>query len=420
MGIPLVGSGHQRKTSTSQVTDRKLRALCNRVCSTSGSGCSSPDDQQPFKPQKSSSDNRGHTVGALLSGGVAYQGDVHARRIFAVCEELDSSSLGQHAAGGSKDRRGRAMATRNRRDGWHKGQGQVCNVGLVFARRSLGVLWPQPNLVGHPFRNERKERSKYWRSRQREAPASTPCLVAGTSKAWSREAGIPRPITCVSGRSVRDTPGRTRRAALVGLQFRQHELQRSAFLLLAQRRAFESHQDRGVGESIADAFGAQGCPAGMEIAERLQRIGGFCFSVSSPQRQKAARPCGGSQEEDPTSLCGDRHHRRGLAYFPTHGRFDAGRDGGTSAHHPRLLAAQQSACDEQVSSGNSGKQAPGAGEIGGGHPARGFAAGDQIDAHSIVAAEEQVPRLFEGMCCGGSALGAYWTQTDPDFFEGLL
>jgi len=157
-------------------------------------------------------------------------------------------------------------------------------------------------------------------SRKREAPASTPCLVAGTGKAWSRKAGIPRPITCVSGRSVRDTAGRTRRAALVGLQLRQHELQRSAFLLLAQGRASESHQDRGVDESIADAFGAQGCPAGIEIAERLQGNGGFCFSVSSPQRQKAARPCGRFQEEDPTSLCGDRHHRRGLAYFPTHGR----------------------------------------------------------------------------------------------------
>ena len=256
-------------------------------------------------------------------------------------------------------------------------------------------------------------------SRKREAPASTPCLVAGTGKARSRKAGIPRPITCVSGRSVRDTAGRTRRAALVGLQLRQHELQRSAFLLLAQGRASESHQDRGVDESIADAFGAQGCPAGIEIAERLQGNGGFCFSVSSPQRQKAARPCGRFQEEDPTSLCGDRHHRRGLAYFPTRGRFDAGRHGGTSAHHPRLLAAQQSACDEQVSSGNTGKQAPGSGEIGGGHLARGFAAGDQIDVHSEWVLKNS-PQTIRGDVLRREAFVSLLDSNGPRFFLGLL
>ena len=39
--------------------------------------------------------------------------------------------------------------------------------------------------------------------------------------------------------------------------------------------------------------------------------------------------------------------------------------GEQSTHDPRLLASQQSPCDEQVSSGKTGAEAPGARKIGG-------------------------------------------------------
>src|SRR5438093_5075095 len=116
------------------------------------------------------------------------------------------------------------------------------DVGLVLPRRALGVLWPQPNLVWDSSRSWRKERSKHWRSRQRQASTSTPVLVARASETWSREAGISRPVACVSGWSVRDTSRRTRRPAVVGLQLRQHELQRSTLVLLAQRWASEGNE----------------------------------------------------------------------------------------------------------------------------------------------------------------------------------
>src|ERR1700675_1142381 len=177
MGIPLVGERHQRKASTSQTTDRKFGTVPNRIRSASGSGCSSADHQQSFQPQESSSDNRGHFVGTLLSRRVAAKGDVHARRIQRLCKELDSPTMGQRAAGRNEDRRGGTLATSSGSGGWDQGQTQMHDVGFFFTRCPLGLLWSQSNLVGDSGRKWRKERSKHWRARQCETSRSTPVLV---------------------------------------------------------------------------------------------------------------------------------------------------------------------------------------------------------------------------------------------------
>jgi len=52
----------------------------------------------------------------------------------------------------------------------------------------------------------------------------------------------------------------------------------------------------------------------MEIAGRLQQAGGLRFPITSPQGQKAAGPSRCTEAENSASLCGGRHHRRGLAY----------------------------------------------------------------------------------------------------------
>src|SRR5262252_8819473 len=132
MGLPMVGTRHPRKASTSQVAGRKRRPVCDRICGTSGSGRSSFDNQQPFTPQVPSFDNGAYALGTLLSRGTASQGDVHAGCIRAVREELDSPAMGRRAAGRGKDRRGRAVVASKRRDGWNQGQGEVCNVGPVL------------------------------------------------------------------------------------------------------------------------------------------------------------------------------------------------------------------------------------------------------------------------------------------------
>ena len=259
MGVSLVGKKHQREADTSQSPDRELEAILNRICGASGSGCPSTNRQQSFQPQESSSDKREHLMGALLSRRVASKGAIHTRRIHRLCEELDSPSMGQRAAGRAKNRRGGTLAAGSESGGRDQGQTQVCNVGFVFARRALGVLWPQSHFIGNSSGDRRKARSKHWRSRQCKASRSAPVLVTRASETGSREIGISGPVARVSGWSVGDSSRRTRRPALVGLRLRQHELQRSTLVLLAQRRPSEGDKNGSVGEAIADASGVESC-----------------------------------------------------------------------------------------------------------------------------------------------------------------
>jgi hypothetical protein len=51
-----------------------------------------------------------------------------------------------------------------------------------------------------------------------------------------------------------------------------------------------------------------------------------------------------------------------------------------------------------------------------------FAAGEQINSHSVVGCWSARSRIRSRECAAGGVLRllAYWTQTDPDFFLGLL
>ena len=70
--------------------------------------------------------------------------------------------------GTSQDRRGGALATSDRSSEWHPSQDKVRDVGFVFARRSVGVLWPQSHLVGHTCRKRGQARSQHRRADQRQ------------------------------------------------------------------------------------------------------------------------------------------------------------------------------------------------------------------------------------------------------------
>src|SRR5260370_25618441 len=269
-------------------------------------------------------------------------------------------------------------------------------VGFVFSCRSLGDLRSQPHLLGNSGWSWRKERSKRWRSRQRKTSRSAPVLITRASGTWSYETRISGPVARVSGWSVGDTSRRARRPALVGLQLRQHELLRSTFILLAQRRTSQDDKNGSVGQGVADASGAERCIAGMEVAERLQRTRRFRFPVSSPQRKEAIGPCCCPQAEDPACFHQSRHHWRRLAHVSAYGWDDPGRDGRTSTHHPRLFASQQSPRDEQISSSNTGKQASRARETGGCDLAEWLAVGKQINSDSVVGAGACVLGLVRG------------------------
>src|SRR5216684_1568443 len=331
---------------------------------------------------------------------------------------LSSPAVGHRAAGRNKDSRGGALATSSGSGGWDQSQAQMCDVGFVFTRRSLGVLRSQSDLVGDSGRKWRKERSKHWRARQCETSRSAPVLVTRTSETWSDEIRISRQVARASGWSVGHTSRRTRRPALVGLQLRQHELQRSTFVLLAQRRTSESDKNGSVGQSVADASGAERCVAGMEVAERLQRTRGFRFPVSSPQRKEATGRCCCPQAEDPACFHQSRHHWRRLARISAYGRDDAGRDGRTSTHDPRLFASQQSPRDEQISSSNTGKQTSRARKTGGCDLAEWLAVRKQINSDSVVGAGACVLGLVRGKAQRVECFEGLLDPNGPRFFSG--
>src|SRR5260370_15335049 len=271
---------------------------------------------------------------------------------------------------------------------------------MPFAGR-FAVTTPSPR----EFQLELEEREvQALRSRQRKTSRSASVLITRASGTWSYETRISGPVARVSGWSVGDTSRRARRPGLVGMQLRQYELQRSTFVLLAQRRASQADKNGSGGQGVADASGAERCIAGMEVAERLQRTRGFRFPVSSPQRKEATRPCCCPPAEDPACFHQSRHHWRRLAHVSAYGRDDAGRDGRTSTHDPRLFASQQSPRDEQVSSSNTGKQTSRARKTGGCDLAEWLAVGEQINSDSVVGAGACVLWIGSGEDAAGGVL----------------
>src|ERR1700733_545131 len=80
----------------------------------------------------------------------------------------------------------------------------------------------------------------------------------------------------------------------------------------------------------------------------------FTYQPLTIELKKKIQPC----------IQTDRNYGCGLAHVSTFGRNYAGRDGRTSAHNPRLLAAQQPSCHEQKPAGDIEDQTFGAGQIG--------------------------------------------------------
>ena len=202
---------------------------------------------------------------------------------------------------------------------------------------------------------------------------------------------------------------------MAGLRLLQHEFQRATFLLLASGWAPEEHKNGSICKAFADASESEAGLAGVEVTKSLQPAERFRLPFGETEGEQTARPGLRVEEEDPTGLQEDRHHRRGLAYFSAHGRVHAGGHGRTPTHDPRLLASQQSARNQQVSSGNDEEQALGAGKL-----VDAILPGGELSA-SKSNLIQQVPRSWflsivwmRGIIGGGR--NAYWTQTDPDCF----
>src|SRR6202166_350609 len=268
-------------------------------------------------------------------------------------------TLGPH-----QDSRSRAVAAGNRGRKWNPGQNQVCDVGFVFSCGSLGVLWPQPDLLRHSCRKWRKERAKYGSSCQFQAPKVAVEIDRRASGAGSDRGLVPRSASCVPGCRIGKTSRRTRRTPLDGLRFQQPGLRHPTFLLLASGRPPHRYKVGGFGSVAAERPWAQRWPSGVEITEPLQPARRLRLRFGKAQGSQAARSGRRVEKEDPARVQEDWHYRRGLAYVPAHSGYDASGDGSTPTDDSRLLAAQQPPRHEQVPAGDVEDQASGTRQVG--------------------------------------------------------
>jgi hypothetical protein len=130
--------------------------------------------------------------------------------------------------------------------------------------------------------------------------------------------------------------------------------------------------------------------------------------VFSSERLQAVRSSFSVKEEDSACIQTDRNHGCGLAHLSALSRNHAGGDGRTSAHYPRLLAAQQPSCHEQVPTGDIEDQTFGTGQVGRRYFADGYFAEDKPNPMSAVWNRSRMEPL---------SFGAYRPLTSPDLLE---
>jgi hypothetical protein len=307
------------------------------------------------------------------------QDDVHNLR-----KELDCPTLGQSATRTSQNCRGRALATSERSGRWDQSQNQMRDVGFVFARCSVGVLWPQSHLFRNTGREWRQARPEHRRTDQRQTSEIPLSSVTGTGQARFSRTGVSGSVARVSRGSVGHTSRRTRGVTLAVVRFRQHEHQRPTLVLLASRWKPEVYKNGSVCKTAADASEPETFLGGVEIPKPLQQTGRFRFPFRKTTRHQAVRSSFSPEEENSACIQTDRNYGCGLAHFSALGWNHVGGDGRTSAHNPRLLAAQQPSCHEQIPAGDIEDQTIGTGQIGRRDFADGHFAEDKPNPMSAV------------------------------------
>jgi hypothetical protein len=151
---------------------------------------------------------------------------------------------------------------------------------------------------------------------------------------------------------------------LTNFQFRDHELQRSTLVLLASRWESEEHKNGSVCKAAADASKPETFLAGVEVAKPLQQTGGFRFPFRKTARQQAVGSSFSVKKKDSACIQTNRNHGCRLAHLSALGWNHASGDGRASTHNPRLLAAQQPPCHEQISPDDFEDQTVGTGQNG--------------------------------------------------------
>src|ERR1051326_1471710 len=305
----MVGRRHQRETGASQSPGWGCQEIPDRICGTVSSRRSSANDQQSLRTQEPAANHNQHALGALLSRGVASQSVIHTGRVHNLRKELDCPTLGQSAIRTSQDCRGRALATSDRSGGRDQNQNQMCGVGFVFARRSVGVLWPQSHFFRHTGWDWGQAGPEHWRANQRQASEIPVGFVTRTAQVRAGRTRVSGSTARLSGRGLGNSPRRTWGAPLAGVRLRKHELQRSALVLLAPRWEPEEHKNGSVRKAVADASKPETILAGVEVTKPLQQAGRLRFSIRKTARQQAVGSSFSAKEEDSASIQTNWNHR---------------------------------------------------------------------------------------------------------------
>src|SRR5205814_2787616 len=135
------------------------------------------------------------------------------------------------------------------------------------------------------------------------------------------------------------------------------------------------------------------------------RYGRFRVPFRKTARHQAVRSSFSVKEEDSACIQTNRYNGCGLAHVSALGWNYAGGDGRTSTHDPRLLAAQQPSCHEQVPAGNIEDQTFGTGQVGRRDFADRYFAEDKRNSMSAV---------WNRFRMGPFSFRAYRPLTSPD------
>src|SRR5215469_14620456 len=239
----MVGRRHQRETGASQSTGWGCQKIPHRICGTLSSRRSSANHQQSLRTQEPAANHNQYALGALLSRGVASQSTIHTGCVHYLRKELDCPTLGQSAPRTSQNCRGRTLATGDRSGGWDQSQNQVRDVGFVFARRPVGVLWLQSYFFRDTGGNWGQTRPEHRRANQRQASEIPFGFVTRTAQVRAGGTRVSGSTPRISGRGLGNSSRRTRSTPLAGVRLREHQLQRSTLLLLASRWEPEEHKN---------------------------------------------------------------------------------------------------------------------------------------------------------------------------------
>ncbi len=218
------------------------------------------------------------------------------------------AKLGQSATRAGQNSRGRAPASGDRSGRWNESQDQMCYVGFVFPRSSVGVLWPQSHLFRHTGGNWGHARSEHGSSNQREVSEIPIGFVTRTAQVRAGGTRVSGSASRFSGRSFGNSPRGIWSAPLAGVQLREHELQRSALVLLTPRWEPEEHKNGSVCKAVADASKPETILAGVEVTKPLQQPGRLRFSIRKTARQQAAGFSFSVKEEDSACIQTNRNH----------------------------------------------------------------------------------------------------------------